>query len=107
MLEIACTNEEKVPVTATPKTATGRAAQFDGALRITVQSGDGTFEQDAATPNSFNAISGDAPGETSYLVEGDADLGAGVVLVQDTVVLTVSGANATSFGLTGGTPIAK
>lgn len=107
MLNIACTNEEKVPVTATPVTASGKPAKFDGALRVTVQSGDGTMEQDAATPNVFNAVSGDAPGTTVYLVEGDADLGEGTTLIQDTVTLEVAGANAASFGLAAGAPVAK
>lgn len=107
MLNIACTTDQKVPVTASPLTASGKAAQIDGALTVTVQSGAGSVEQDAATPLSFNAISGDVPGDTVYLVEGDADLGAGVVTIQDIVTLTVSGANAASFGLVGGVPVAK
>lgn len=106
-LSLACTNEEKVPVTASPLTASGRPAKFDGALRVTVQSGDGTVEQDPATPNSFNAVSGDAPGETNYLVEADVDLGDGVTLIQDTVSLVVSGAQAANFGLVAGTPVPK
>jgi len=102
MLNIACTNEEQVPVTATPLTASGRPAQVDGPLRITVQAGTGTFTQDPATPLVFKAVSGDEPGETTYLVEADADLGAGTVLIQDTVVLAVGGAMAASFGLAAG-----
>lgn len=102
MLQIACTNDQKVTVVATPKTDGGRPAAIDGALRVTVQSGDGTFEQDPATPLQFKAVSGDAPGVTSYLVEADADLGAGVVLIQDIVELTVTGAQASNFGLAAG-----
>ena len=107
MLQIASTNEQKVPVTATPLTAKGKAALVDGPLRVTVQSGDGTFEQDAATPLMFKAVSGDNPGTTVYLVEADVDLGAGQVLIQDTVEYTVSGAQASSFGLTSGAPELK
>jgi len=102
MLNIACTNEEQVPVTAAPMTATGRPAQVDGPLRVPVQAGDGTFLQDPAAPLVFKAVSGDVPGETTYLVEADADLGAGTVLIQDTVVLAVGGAMAASFGLVSG-----
>jgi len=102
MLNIACTNEEKVPVTASPVSATGKPAPVDGALKITVQSGEGTFEQDPAFPLVFKAVSGDNPGETSYLVEADADLGEGVVTISDVVVLTVSSASAVSFGLAAG-----
>lgn len=101
-LSLACSNEEKVTVTAAPKSSSGRPARLDGALRVSVQSGDGTVEQDAATPLAFKAVSGDAPGDTVYLVEGDADLGDGITLIQDLVTLTVTGANAASFGLSAG-----
>ena len=101
-LNVACTNDEKVTVIASPKSTGGRPANVDGPLRITVQSGDGTFEQDAATPLVFKAVSGDAPGDTVYLVEADADLGEGFVFIQDIVTLTVTSATAVSFGLTAG-----
>lgn len=107
MIAATCTTEQKVPITATPTTAAGHPASFDGALRVTVQSGDGTVEQDPATPNSFNAVSGNAPGTTVFLVEADVDLGAGVQLIQDTVELTVVNALATNFGLTAGAAIPK
>ena len=102
MLSIACTTAEKVGVTASPVTSSGRPAAFDGALRVTVQSGDGTVEQDPAAPLGFKAVSGSVPGTTVYLVEADVDLGAGEILIQDTVELTVAGENAASFGLAAG-----
>jgi hypothetical protein len=101
-LPIASTNEQQVPVTASPVTATGRPASVDGPLRVTVVSGAGTVLQDPATPLVFRAVSGDVPGTTEYLVEADADLGAGVVTIQDTVTYEVSGAQAASFGLVAG-----
>lgn len=101
-LAIACTNEEKVPVTATPLTSRGRPAQIEGALTVTVQSGDGTVEQDPATPLVFKAVSGDLLADTVYLVEADADLGAGVVSISDTVTLTVGSATATSLSFSSG-----
>lgn len=104
---IASNNEQKVKVTASPVTSSGRPAQLDGALTITVQSGDSTFTQDPASPTEFFAVSSDTPGTTEYLVEGDADLGAGVVTIQDVVTYEVSGAQAASFGLVGGTPEPK
>jgi hypothetical protein len=107
MLQIASTNEEKVPVTATPQTSTGKPAQVDGPLRVTVQSGDATVEQDSATPLSFNAVSGDSPGTSVFLVEADADLGEGVQLIQDTVEYVVSGSAAASFGLSAGAAVPK
>jgi len=102
MLRIACTNAQKVTVTATPKSVSGRPATLDGALKVSVQSGDGTVEQDPGAPLSFKAVSGDNPGTTIYLVEGDADLGEGVVTIQDTVELTVTSENAAHFGLVAG-----
>lgn len=107
MLDITCTNEEKVPVTVVPVTSQGKPATLDGALRVSVTEGDGTFTQDPATPLQFFAISGDGLGVTTYLVEADADLGEGVKLIQDTVTLTVGGALAANFGMTAGAPVAK
>jgi len=101
-LAIACTSEEQIPVTAAPVTASGRPALVDGALTITVQSGSGTFTQDAATPLAFTAVSGDTGGDTVYQVDADADLGEGVETISDVVTLTVTSASAASFGLTAG-----
>lgn len=106
-LSIACTNEQKVKVTAQPKTQSGQTASVDGALRVSVLSGDGQFTQDAAEPLSFYAVSGDGPGVTVYRVEADADLGEGEVLIQDTVDLTVTGAMAANFGLVAAAPEPK
>lgn len=98
-LQISCTNEEKIRVTAAPVTKHGNPAQLDGALRVSVVSGDGSFTQDDADPLAFFAVSGSNPGDTTFLVEGDADLGEGQQLIQDTVTLSVVGANAAAFGL--------
>lgn len=100
--ETSITNEQKIPFTANPTTATGRPASLDGPLRASVLSGDGTIEQDPATPNTVKLVSGDNPGDTTYLIEGDADLGAGIELIQDTVTLHVVGARAANIGLVAG-----
>jgi hypothetical protein len=101
-LDISSTNEEQVPVTATPVTASGNPAQIDGALTVTVQSGDGTVLQDPAFPLVFRAVSGAVGGVTVYAVSADADLGAGVVTISDTVTYNVTSASAASFGLAAG-----
>jgi hypothetical protein len=106
-LAISCTNEQQIPVTASPVSSSGGAATIDGALTVTVQSGDGTVLQDAATPLVFTAVSGDLPGDTVYLIEADADLGAGTTTISDLVTLTVTSATAASFGLTAGAAEAK
>lgn len=104
MFSVACNNEQKVKVTANPTTSSGKPAALDGPLTVTVASGDGTVGQDPAEPNSFYAISGDGVGTTVYSVSGDADLGAGVVAIEDSVQLEVSGAQAAAFGLVSGSP---
>lgn len=101
-LPITCTNEEQVVVNAKPQTSSGKPASIDGALVIAVLSGDGTFLQDPASPLSFKAVSGETASDTVYDVSGDADLGAGVVTIHDTVTLTVTSAVAANFGLSAG-----
>lgn len=108
MNNVACSNEEKVIGNALqPKTAGGHPAQVDGALKITVQSGDGTFEQDPAAPLSFDLISGEDLADTVYLIKADADLGVGVEEISTTVTLTVTGAKASAFGFTAGNVMPK
>ena len=106
MLDLTITNEEQIRVTAQPTTSTGRPATLDGPIRATVLSGDGTV---AAGASDLEVVlrSGDNPGDTTYLIEADADLGAGIVLVQDTAMLHVTGAMASSLGLTAGSPESK
>lgn len=96
MLELACNNRQKVTVTASPD------GPLDGALRVSVTAGDGTVEQDPATPNTFKAVSGTIAGETRYLVQGDTRAGVDENLIEEEVVLTVSAAEATGFGLVAG-----
>ncbi len=40
-------------------------------------------------------------------MDGDADLGDGVVTISDTIVINVAGATATELGLGGGSIVAK
>lgn len=110
-LLIGCTNLEMVTVICTPRTAPtpgfpdGKPAELEGPLRISVQSGDGTFTQDPLFPLQFKAVSGDLIADTVYLVEGDADLLTGadhIDEIQDTVILTVAGARARNLGLAQG-----
>jgi hypothetical protein len=105
MLDLNCTTEEKILVTCTPVTSTGKVASLDGPLVVSVINGNGSVEM--VGDLSFFLVSGDDPGDTSFLVDGDADLGSGVVDVQDTIVLHVAGALAANLGLSAGTPIPK
>jgi len=104
--EVTLTNEQQVRVTATPTTVGGRPATLDGALRSTVISGEGT-SMAGSSDNEVILVSGDNPGDTSYLIEGDADLGEGVELIQDTVVMHVTGARASNLGIAVGQPELK
>lgn len=106
MLELTITNEQKVKVTLTPVTDTGRPASLDGAPAWTVQSGDSTVVPDEGGLSAF-LVSSDTPGDTIFVVTADADLGEGVEELSDTIRLTVAGARAKNLGLSAGTPEPK
>lgn len=106
MVTVTITNEQKVKVTLTPVTATGKPAQLDGVPNWSVVSGESTIEA-AADGRSAFLISSDSPGDTEVMVEADADVGAGVETISDMIKLTVEGAKAQSLGLSVGTPEAK
>ncbi len=102
MLDLTITNEQKISISVKPVTATGKPAALDGAPTWTVQSGDSAVSV-AADGLSASLISADTPGDTTYLVEADADLGSGVETISDTITLHVLGANASNLGLVAGT----
>jgi hypothetical protein len=102
-LSLTITNEQKIKITVTPTTASGKPAQLDGPIRVSTVSGESTAVAVDGEPNSAYLVSADTPGATTFLVEGDADLGAGVQLEQDTAELNVAGALAANLGLTAGT----
>jgi len=104
-LELNCTNEEKIKVTVNPVTLAGTPVALDGPVVAVVQSGDGTVEM--VDDKSFFLVSGANPGDTAYLVSGDADLGSGVQNISDTIVLKVAGALAANLGLVAEAPILK
>lgn len=103
--EVTLTTEQKVLVTVNPVTATGQPAQLDGPITATVTSGDCTTV--AVDAKSFFIVSGSTLADSVVQVDGDADLGSGVVTISDTVLTHVQGAMATSLGLTVGTPEPK
>ena len=105
-IEITLTNEQKVRIFANPTTVSGKSAQLDGPIRATMISGEGSA-QPGNNDLEVVLLSGDNPGDSTFLIDADADLGEGVVLVQDTVTLHVQGAMAASLGLSPGTPELK
>lgn len=106
MLTVEITNSQKVNVKINPVTARGKPAKVDGAPVWSVVSGDSTL---IVAPDGLSAdlVSSDLPGETTFLVDADADLGAGVIDLQDNIVLTVVGENAAALGLVAGTAVDK
>ena len=106
MVEVTITNEQKVNVVLNPKTDSGKPAKLDGAPVWSVVSGDSTVVV-AADGLSADLVSSDTPGDTTFLIDGDADLGSGKEDVQETITLHVSGANAKNLGVVVGTPTLK
>lgn len=108
MVEVTITNEQKVPVSLSPVTATGKPAKLDPKNPPTweVQSGDSAVVV-GGDGLSAELISSDTPGDTVYLVSADADLGDGVETISDLITLHVEGARAANLGLTAGTPVPK
>jgi len=106
---IKITNEQKVNVTLSPKTDSGKPAKLDGVPTWTVVNGNDTSSTVVVAPDGMSAdlVSSDTPGDTTFLVDADADLGTGVEDLQETITLTVAGANAKNLGITVGTPVLK
>ena len=105
-LDLTIQNDQKIPVTITPVTATGKPATVDGVPTWTLVNGDATI---AVAANGLTAelVSADTPGESNFLVEADADLGAGVETISDTIKLTVTSAKAVNLGLAAGPAVLK
>lgn len=104
-MDIQITDEQKVLVTLAPKTQSGKDATLDGDASFTVESGDATVEPQPGGLSAY-IVSG-AQGPSSIKVSADADLGEGVRTIEDTINLTVVGAEATNLGLVVGSPEPK
>ena len=105
-VEVSLTVEEKVTATLKPVTKTGKPAKLDSAPVWSVVSGNGTVVP-ASDGLSAELLSSDTPGDTVYLVDGDADLGSGVVDIQDVITVHSLGANAANLGITVSDPVPK
>lgn len=103
MLTVRITNEEKVKITLHPTTPGGRPAEVDGEPEWEVQAGNVTLEP-SEDGMSCDIISADDPGNSEVIVRADADLGEGVVEISDVIHVQVDSAQATSLGLTAGSP---
>jgi hypothetical protein len=99
------TTEEKVLVLVQPLTEAGNPAPVDGAATFTVTSGTCTITP--VDDLSAYVVSGSAPGDSLITLHVDADLGAGVVPVDDTLTVTVVSPTAASLEVTVGEPELK
>lgn len=97
-LERNLTTEQRALLVVAPVTAAGHPAPIDGEATVEIVSGDGTVTPQGE-PGKFYLNSGDLPGDTVFLVQADADLGAGVENIADTVTLHVASPRAASLGL--------
>jgi hypothetical protein len=105
-VEVSITNEQKVNVTLTPVTDTGKPAKLDGAPAWTVVSGNSQVVV-ADDGLSADLVSSDDPGDTEIVIKADADLGEGVEEISDMIRLHVLGATAKNLGIKVGTPVPK
>ena len=105
-MEIKITNEQKVHVKLNPKTSHGNPAALDGAATFTVVSGDCTVEPDADGLGA-TITSGTLVADSQISVSADADLGAGVDTITDTIIVTVTAPEASSFGIVADAPTDK
>src|SRR5262245_61330335 len=87
-------------ITLAPTSSAGTPARIDGLPSVSVSIGDVTVEVD---PNGAISVISGTPGAYEVLVEADADLGEGRVVISDTISGTITPAQATSLGLTAGT----
>ena len=98
-IDIGCSNEQKVRFTASPTTATGATASLDGNLGATVDSGDATVEPGVGSLDVVVRPAAGFAGVIAGRVSADADLGEGVVTIEDTFSITVTSAMAANLGV--------
>ena len=97
------TNEQKVSITVSPVTASGKPAKIDGQPLWTSSNTQAVTLEVAPDGLSAFAI-GVAAGVSTITIAADSDLGAGVVQISNSVDITVTNAPAASLTITVGTP---
>jgi hypothetical protein len=103
--EVTLSTEQKVLIVAEPVTEAGNPAPIDGAVAFAVTSGTCTIQ--AVDGTSAYVVSGNAPGDSLITMTCDADLGAGITTVTDTLTAHVVSATAASLDVTVGEPELK
>lgn len=104
-VDISMSDQQQVVVSVSPVTATGSPAKLDGPPVFAVASGDVTLI--TATDGMSATIVSGLDGDSTVSVSADADLGAGIKTISDTITVHVTSPQATSLGLTAATPVAK
>lgn len=103
MLQIACKTDQIAKVRIAPRTGAGKPAPVDGVPVWSVVSGNSTVVASADGLDAQLISVDDAPDGgvdvTVFKVTVDADLGAGVEELSDTVELSVTDAKAEALGL--------
>jgi hypothetical protein len=107
-LQLTCTSEQKIRITAAPLTVGGVSAAIQGALVVTSVDPAASVESDPS-PLSATLVPNPVSGTTIFTVSANAtiDPTAPPVIVSDTVAITVTPAPAAALGLTAGAPIPK
>lgn len=105
-LDITMSNEEKVLVKAMPLSGAGRPDMVEGDVVFAVVTGDCTIGS-RVDAMSVWVHSGSAVGASTVMVSGDADLGAGVITIEDMLTVHVTDALAVGFDLSADAPILK
>jgi hypothetical protein len=109
MIATQFSTEEQVLVTIKPVDVAGKPAKLDGVPKWQILTpGSGVTLAPAADGLSCAIISGDEVEEGVIVqVDGDADLGEGIVDLQEQFSVSVIHANATSLGATIAAPTVK
>jgi hypothetical protein len=107
-LSLTLDTTQKQHVKLNPTTSTGAPAAVDGAPVWSVVSGAGTVVADADGLGAFLLSTDTVDGvDTVFMVSADADLGAGVTDLQDTVTVTTVNAQAVALGITADAAVPK
>ncbi len=96
-VELALSTEEDALIVCTPTTKAGKPAKVDGPISFSTNNPDATVTQQGDT--SALITSPTTAGDVVVTVSADADLGAGVTTISDTVILHVADPQAASLGL--------
>lgn len=100
-MDITTTNEEQIPITLNPRTTQGHPVEVQNP-EWTVLDGPSTIVPSEDGKSCMFVSSDEANTVTSVKIKADADLGDGVIPIEDVIVYTVTHANASSLGLQSG-----